>query len=312
MVAQPHSIALQYHTFVSQDIHSKDAELLYDSIGIDGTQLRVNRDGVYYNWADWFKNLHQVCDTALKYILNDTVAPVVITMKSKTYDPVTRKLTMTIDFKPYLNGRSDTIMYNVTIAENKLVRFQTHWDTCGKPFGHGGSYPSVHNDVVRTIYVQPYSGLLISGNWPVTQTITKDISMTVDTAWIPNNCNIVVYAYSQKYMILRSKILQSLKQSVTWPLGDDSPPSIEQTQIRIIPNPVRDYANAHLYFGEAGPAVVEILDITGRVVKDLGTTVLGTGWSNLEFSTSGLSAGQYLLLIRINGRSHTEGFSVKK
>lgn len=304
------SVVLQYHTEMSE-LYSADCDSITNWIVRDGSELRTNRDGRYYNYQ-FFKNIHQVCDSTLKYLQNDTVATVRITPKSKTYDPATRILNLSADFTPYLTDLTGTYMLNVVITENKLIAVQSHQDTCGTPFGHGGKYPVPHNDVTRNLAYKPFGDVLVSGNWLKSQTINRTLSMKLDSNLIASNCNIIIYVYLQADSLLKSVVQQALKQSLVWPLGEGQRPEIPSGEIRIVPNPAGSTANAQINIPESGNADFQLLDLSGRIIKHIASAYIENGSYNVPMQLGSVSNGQYLFQVIINGHSYTRVFTVLK
>lgn len=304
------SVVLQYHTEMSQ-LYSPDCDSITNWITRDGSELRTNRDGRYYNYA-FFKNIHQVCDTAVKYLQKDTVAAVKIALKSKTYDASTRILNLSADFTPYISDMTGKFMINVVITEDNLIVDQAHQDTCGTPFGKGGKYPVPHNDITRNLAYKPYGDVLFEGNWLKSQTLNRAVSMKLDSNLIPSHCSFIVYVYSQADSLYKSVLHQALKQSLVWPLGEGKRPEIPSGEIRIIPNPAGHVASAQINIPETGNADFQVTDLNGRIVKHIASAYIENGSYNVPMDLTQLSNGQYLFRVLVNGHFYTKLFTVLK
>ena len=304
------AVVFQYHTEMSA-LYSPDFDSLSNNINRDGSELRTNRDGRYYNYS-FFKNIHQVCDSSVKYLQNDTVANVKIVLKSKSFDPVTRIVSVSADFTPYLADITGTFMVNAAITEDKIICEQSHQDTCGTPFGKGGRYKVPHNDVGRKLAFIPYGDILINGNWLKTQTLNRTFSLKLDSNLIASNCNIIVYVYKKADSICKSVMQQALKQSVAWPLGTETRYELRQGEIKIIPNPASNLASAHIKLPETGNASFSIYDLNGRLVKKIASARIENESYNIIMDLGAVSNGQYFFHVSVNGNTYTQKFTVVK
>lgn len=304
------SVVLQYHTRFS-GLYTPGFDSIDRNLIRDGSDLRTNRDGYIYNYV-FFINIHQVCDSALKYLKNDTVANVKILMKSKTYDPLSRTITFSADLTPYGGDLSGTYMVNAVITEDNIIYIQQHHDTCGIPFGHEGKYLVTHHDVCRKMSYEPYGDTLVKGNWPASQTISRNFSLKIDTSWNPSNCNVILYAYKLEKELGNSRIQQALKQSVTFPLEISNQQEPEPAEIQIIPNPATTVINTHIRLNESRTALIEILDLSGRLVKKIAEGKIEKGLYNAEFDLGSVSSGQYIFMVTLNGKSYMKQFTVLK
>ncbi len=308
--ALQNSVVLQYQTSFS-GLYTPGFDSIIRNLIRDGSDLRTNRDGYIYNYV-FFINIHQVCDSALKHLKNDTVANVRILMKSKVYDPLSRTINFSADLTPFGGNLSGTYMVNSVMTENNIIFLQQHKDSCGIPFGHGGRYLAKHNDVCRKMSYEPYGDTLVRGNWPATQTITRNFSLKIDSTWNSSNCNIILYVYKLDNVLGNSRIQQALKQSVTWPLDINAPSAPESVEISIIPNPAKNYANAHVRLHEGGTAEISILDLSGKPILQIAHGLIVKDLYNVEFDLGSIGSGQYIFNILLNGKSYSEKFTVIK
>ena len=305
--AVPKTVVIQYHTWTS-GLYCEECDTVADNVMSDHSEIRTDRDGQYYNYQ-FFKNIHQVCDSSINQIARDTVANIKIQLKSKSFEPTSRTVNFSADFTPYLQDISGTFIVNAVITEDKIIMPQQHMDTCGSPPDSTGRYPRPHSDVARKMAYTPVGDVLKDGNWPKTQTITRNFSLKLDSTWITANCNLILYVYKQGTKLCNSKMQQALKQSVTWPLGTSPGPSEKNSEIRIFPNPAGYYANAQISLPEQGLARISILDLTGRPVKKITDVRIEKDTYNVEFDLSGLQTGQYVFQVLINGRNYSCQFN---
>lgn len=73
----------------------------------------------------------------------------------------------------------------------------------------------------------------------------------------------------------------------------------------VYPNPAHDMVNIGFKNDEPGLISVDILDITGALVANIDTRRMGTGIQNIQWNTSTLSPGTYLVRISGDGRNVT-------
>ena len=295
----PHSIAIFYHTWISA-FYNKDLQPVLDSIQADHSDLRTDRDGKFYQSFD-LTHLDTICDSAKNHMNADTTGDVRIVIESKGYDWAGRTLTVNANFYPDKTSLTGTFMVNAIITEDRLVALQSHEPQCGTE----GKYPVPHNDVARMMAYYPYGDSLTNGTWPQTQTLTRNFSITLDTAWVPVNCNLIVFVYKQGPQFMQSKFQQVVKQSVTWPLGIAEGSAIPDGKIVLIPNPAENRVNAHMSIPETGLADITLLDMAGKLVKRINRVYVDRNIYNAQFDVSDLSPGQYIFSVQVNNCTYS-------
>ena len=137
----PNSVFVRYH-FEWSILHSENCDSLMSKVVANGRKLSINRNGMIITEPVLARDWHLFCDQVVDIMKEDTVAPVKIDLKSKSYNEQTRKLGFTVDFTPYGADLSGTFMVNAVITENNVLAKQTFHDSCGKP--SGGFYVILH------------------------------------------------------------------------------------------------------------------------------------------------------------------------
>lgn len=123
--------------------------------------------------------------------------------------------------------------------------------------------------------------------------IARDHSASVPTVWTfgmaGNN--------SKRWDNYIAKI-----STVTFPTGVDAATKSERTEPKIYPNPVRDFWNLALNFEQGGNLKVDLIDITGKKVKDVHSEYVSAGKHAFSFNKGALSAGSYFVRISLNNK----------
>jgi len=82
--------------------------------------------------------------------------------------------------------------------------------------------------------------------------------------------------------------------------------------INVFPNPASGNATVAVDVKHAGMVKVAIMDITGKMVKEVASKELASGTHSFEFNTNDLSAGVYIMSVNMNNRTRAVRFSVVK
>ncbi|MCD6010331.1 MAG: hypothetical protein K0Q79_193 [Flavipsychrobacter sp.] len=82
--------------------------------------------------------------------------------------------------------------------------------------------------------------------------------------------------------------------------------------ITVFPNPTSSDATVSFSLGEAGKVHIKILDVAGREVADVVNKEMNTGVQNVNISTAGLAAGEYLIMIETAGGANLGRLTVTK
>ncbi|HXC06441.1 MAG TPA: T9SS type A sorting domain-containing protein, partial [Bacteroidia bacterium] len=79
-------------------------------------------------------------------------------------------------------------------------------------------------------------------------------------------------------------------------------------RFRLFPNPVQENGTLEFEHSGGGTVKIQLLDISGRQLRLLADQIFPEGQSRIEFSTTGLSAGLYLIKVETAGGQKTLPF----
>lgn len=82
--------------------------------------------------------------------------------------------------------------------------------------------------------------------------------------------------------------------------------------INVFPNPASANATVAVDVKNACTVKVVILDITGKMVKEVANTAVKAGTQSFDFNTSDLASGTYIMSVNMNNRTRAVRFSVAK
>jgi hypothetical protein len=82
--------------------------------------------------------------------------------------------------------------------------------------------------------------------------------------------------------------------------------------IKVFPNPAKDNATLIVNVKANGIVKADILDMNGRVVKQIFNGELYTGKQSIEFNTNELSSGLYIITVMADQKLRTVKFTVAK
>lgn len=224
-------------------------------------------------------------------------APVEITLNTKSWDPVTRKVNLDYTLKNISTDLEGACWYNIFVTENNIKHQHRTMTGCSTPdvpiLPFREEYFNDH--VIRKLEFFAHGDSLISPLWPSQQSIQKQFEIQIDTGWVPENTNIALVVYKKNDSLYKSPVLQALNQSVTRPVGlEEQPPSPEKSKIiSVFPNPGERWINVHVSVAEAGRYSCDILDMNGHRVATLLDQLCSQGIYNLECNISELPCGVY-------------------
>jgi len=84
------------------------------------------------------------------------------------------------------------------------------------------------------------------------------------------------------------------------------------SSLNVYPNPVKDIATLDITLSESSTATIQVVDLMGRTVIDLGTKSFKAGQSSIELNTNTLSNGMYFVKINSNNGIATKKITVSK
>ena len=82
--------------------------------------------------------------------------------------------------------------------------------------------------------------------------------------------------------------------------------------ITVFPNPSSSYATVAVDVKNACGIKVAILDVTGKLVKEVANTNVLAGTQSFGFTTDNMPSGAYIMSVTMNGRTRAVQFTVAK
>lgn len=237
------------------------------------------------------------------------VSPVAVSIKSQTWDSVTRVYTTTIeaDFKGPVTG---DLRMNLFVVEDSVTGTGSDFNqvnyyntVAGHPY-YGAGNPIVgfaHHHVVRA---------MLGGAWGtpgiMPANIPSDTKYTytyTDTLPVEQNENrIKLVAIVQKYNADKSKREIVNSEVAALDLTPEAPNGITEAantfvQTRIYPNPFTTQLNIEFELKESLNVDINITDITGRVVALPASGYYNNGSHTVSYTAQGLANGMYFVNI---------------
>lgn len=247
-----------------------------------------------------------VTDSVGQQYARNSQAPVSITIDSKTWDPVTRNVTMNLTMKNLGASITRGVWMNIFITEDHLIASHRIRTGCATPSPPGNlpfKYDFVNDHVIRRVEYFSHGDSLIGPVWPSQQTVTRQCVIHIDTAWNESNTNMSVAVYIHNDSLYKSPILQAISQNVKGATGTEEMGIKESGIVKVFPNPADDWVNVHMNVAKPGLYLLELLDINGKSVDRLFNGDLVPGNYNAEFRTREWTAGQYFIRFSTEGES---------
>ncbi len=246
---------------------------------IDRTNAPSNPYVTYTMWMSYVQARYTSSPT--------TAINVVIT--SKTYNTSTRELSASINATALANL---TGQYKVSfiLTENNIMYPQVNNNVCDT----GGTY-YIHKWIVRNMVNGPTGENVNSGAWNQNQTITKTVTTTLDAGWVASNCELNLLIYKDSTALNLSSVQQSMRQSVTEPvgisIGSTTPSNYSLSQN--YPNPFNPVTNIKFTIPKDGNASLKIYDMLGSEIATYLDGFVKAGTYNAEIDGSNWSSGVY-------------------
>jgi len=252
-------------------------------------------------------------DTLQKLYTDNSTTPVSIEIDSKTYDPVSRNVDLTLSIRndgPEMEGR---FWYNVIVSEDNVKHWHRCKDSCLTP-----DHPTlpIRNDyfnfwATRKMVFYSQGDSLIGPTWPEQESITRSCSFELDTGWVAENCFIVVDVYKKADSLYKSPVLQAIRRPITSGLAVQENYLTDEGIIRVYPNPVSDICNLHLSISSGSECSLNIFDTKGQIVKNLIQGVVKPGLYNVEINMREFPGGTYIVVLRTNSGLYSKKILVE-
>jgi len=255
---------------------------------IDG----LGKDCPYIKIADSVDNRYQTAPDA----------PVKISVDHKDWDAATRQVDLTVTFTNIGDEMNGSYWFNVIVQEDHIKHTHRTMQGCSTP-----DVPNLpfcnnyfNNWVTRMMVFWSQGDSLIGPSWPGEQAVTRSCSFSIDTAWIPENCYIVVNVYRKSDSLYKSPVQQVIRQSVTGGSAiSEASPMIEGI-INIFPNPATYMANLYFSLSREAFCSLSIYDMRGIEIENILKGNITPGLYNIEIDTHTYPAGTYIAVLTTN------------
>ncbi len=302
----PQTIAIAYHggatsadpwkDFYGVEVRSLLGFTGYPTAVIDRGNTPSNP---YVTYNMWYGLVESRYNTSPNSSVN-------IDVTKKSFNESTRQLNLNLN-STTLQDLTGQYKISVVIVENNLIYQQNFYSSCGTP-GYQQDY--VHNHVARSMVNGPTGdNLNTGGTWNANTMISKNISTTVDQAWVAANCKVIVFVYREETVLALSNVEQAIIEDVSGPTGisgntTEIPESFSLYQN--YPNPFNPNTNIKFSIPVGTKVSLKVYDLNGKEVGDYVNGFLQKGSYNVSFDGRNLSSGIYFYVLK------TDNFTDKK
>lgn len=224
-------------------------------------------------------------------------APVKINVDSKTWDPVSRNVTLTLSFTNLEQEIQVPCWFNIFVTENNLIAAHRVWTGCATP-----SVPTpplnfnfINDHVIRKLEYFHTGDSLIGPVWPNQHSFSRTFTVHIDTGWVESNCNLVFAVYEKNDSLYKAAVKQAISENVTGGVGIGEKRSGSTGIDLVYPNPASDWINIHLFLEQPGVCRLSLHDLAGKTVTTLFDQRLEAGRFNAEYQAGDIPPGVYLL-----------------
>lgn len=303
----PNTIVIAYHganTDPWQNFHGSSIRSLLGFSGyptgiFDRTNHPGNTEFPYITYETWvsYTNSRMTSSPLTRINLN---------ISSSSYNPVTRELNISIDAVALqdLNGQYK-ISYILT--ENNVVYPQNYYSVCGIA-GYHNDY--IHKWIARTVINDPEGDIMNTGTWYQNQVISKNVSVTIENAWVAENCvmNIIVFKENPSGLFLSEVEQGSAKDfyglaGITQ-TGNEIPVSYNLSQN--YPNPFNPVTNIQFSIPKESFVSLRIYNSVGQLVETYTEGFINAGRYNADFDGSNLTSGIYFYTLTAGDYKETK------
>jgi hypothetical protein len=231
--------------------------------------------------------------------LYNLTTPVVIEVSSKAWNPDTRIVDLSLSITndgPDLPG---SYWYNVVVTEDSILEPRAVLDGCGTP-SPGTHYVDLNylnHWVARKLVFWSQGTSLIGSSWSGQQSINRSCTFSLDSAWIPENCNVTIHVYQKQDSLYKSPTMQAIQVPVVGWTGTQESKLKKIAIMGVFPNPAMGIANVHISLEKRGKYTLYLCDLNGQLIKPLLQGNRAPGLYNVEIQTHSIPAGTYLVVL---------------
>ena len=247
----------------------------------------------------------QVLDTIEKHYIEQPETPVVVIIDSKTWDPISRivNLTLTFNNDGYGGDLQGSYWYNVMITEDNIIASHYTRPHCSTPNSiYGPDADTLYDNdwVTRKLLYLSEGRFLVGPTWPDQQEITIIDTINISQAWAAENCNIVVNVYKKadSLSLYQSPVMQAIKEPLMDLSGLSDHTFVENDIIEVFPNPAANITNIHFALLNNEKCSLDVYDFNGKKMKSLVQGNIKKGLYNIELQTDEIAGGTYMIVLK--------------
>jgi hypothetical protein len=249
----------------------------------------------------WNSGFSDLVERPLMRYLNSPVAPVEIDILTKSYNPGTRQLNVTLNATA-LTNLTGQYKISYVITEDNLVFAQSgnSWCTGGTDY--------IHKWIVRTMINNAAGENLNSGGtWLNGQVISKTFSTILGSGWSDINCKLKVFVYKDNTPLNMAEVQQAIQTDIlTTGIGEPSVNPLKFELSQNYPNPFNPVTNIKFSIPKSGYASLKLYNVSGKLIETYYQGDIKAGYYNAEIDGSKLSSGVYFYVLSTNEYSETK------
>jgi hypothetical protein len=253
-------------------------------------------DGLGYDVPYFF-----IIDSVASRYIHSADAPVQIEVNSKTWNPGTRMIDMSLTMTNIgVNDISGLYQINVIVTEDNIKETHRTMHGCSTPDVPGLPFRNNYFNswVTRKMVYWSRGDSLIGPQWYSQQSITRSCTFSIDTGWVPENCNIIVMVFKNADSLYKAPVQQAFRQSLTGGAGAGEPKALQDAVIRIYPNPAQGITNIHFSTDGSGVCKLSLYDMSGHEIAILVDGILNKGIYNVELNSGNYPPGNYICILQ--------------
>ncbi len=245
----------------------------------------------------------------IKEVIETRRSPISITVKSKTYNPQTKRIDMSVEVF-FHRDMNVPIRLNIAQVQDQMNYGQVFYPPTG---GSTLLYPYFHNHVLRQVIPSNAGEEIAPGSNIASQTsIVKDFSFTSVDSTIETS-RFILFAHVSNGTTF-GEILQSEEIALSQFITDVEPLPINATfQLhQNYPNPFNPSTMVSFDLPSKGLVTLVVTDAMGREVARLADGVHEVGRHTMAFNANTLPSGTYFLTLRAGNFLQTRTMTLMK
>jgi thiol-disulfide isomerase/thioredoxin len=227
-----------------------------------------------------------------EFLTQKTQTPGVRVEIDRTYNNSSRVLNATANVTA-LSNLTGSYNINFVLTEGNIMYPQNFYSNCGTP-GYQNDY--IHHHVCKAMINGDEGQNIYSNGANVGDTVSKSISYTIPSAFVADNCTLVVFIYKVGGTFgSNNHVQQSVQVEVesSTGVGNNGTTAADYNLSQNYPNPFNPSTSIHFSIPKDGIVSLKIYDVLGNEVSTYYDGFLKAGNYNAEFNGSNLSSGVY-------------------